>query len=54
MIERQSSGDFSRENEKVSVRHYRFFFMISQQKLEKANFREKKFLKVGKQSEHTL
>jgi hypothetical protein len=41
MIEGQSSGHFSREREKVSVRHYRKILAISQQKAGKANFREK-------------
>jgi hypothetical protein len=41
MIAHQSSGGFSREKGKVSVRYYRYFFTISQQKAGKANFREK-------------
>jgi len=41
MIVRQSSGHFSRPKGKLSVRHYRYFFMISQQKPGKRNFGEK-------------
>jgi hypothetical protein len=38
MIVRQSSGHFSREKGTISVRHYRYFFWISQQKPGKRNF----------------
>jgi len=41
-LKRISSGQFSREMGKVSVRHYRYFFTISQQKPGKRYFREKK------------
>jgi hypothetical protein len=41
MIVRQSSGDFSREKEEIIVRHYGYFFMISQQKPGKRYFGEK-------------
>jgi len=41
---RQSSGHFSREKERFIVRHYRYFFTISQQKPGKRNFCEKMFL----------
>jgi hypothetical protein len=41
MIVQQSSGHFSREKGEVSVRHHRYFLMISQLKPGKRNFREK-------------
>ena len=40
-LKRISSGQFSREMGKVSVRHYRYFFTISQQKPRKRYFGEK-------------
>jgi hypothetical protein len=43
----RASGHFSREREIVSVRHYRYFFTISQQKPEKRNFGGKFFLQQG-------
>jgi RNA polymerase sigma factor (sigma-70 family) len=46
MIACQSSGHFSREREIVSVRHYRYFFTISQQNPRKLNFGEKKFFRA--------
>jgi hypothetical protein len=47
MIVRQSSWDFSREKGEASVRHYRYFFTISQQKAGKRNFGEKKIFNHG-------
>jgi hypothetical protein len=44
MIGWQSSGHFSREKGRVSVRHERYFLTISQQKPGKRYFCEKKFL----------
>jgi hypothetical protein len=44
MISGQSSGHFSREMGKVSVRHERYFFTISKQKPGKRYFCEKKIL----------
>jgi len=43
----QTSGHFSREREIVSVRHYRYFLTISQQKPGKRYFGKKKFLKIS-------
>jgi len=39
----QTSGHFSRPKGRIIVRHYRYFFTISQQKPGKRNFCEKYF-----------
>jgi len=44
MFVRQTSGHYSREKGGIIVRHYPYFFTISQQKAGKRNFHTKYFL----------
>jgi hypothetical protein len=50
MIVGQSSGHFSRPEERFSVRHYRYFFTISQHKPRKRNFHKKYFFDTNRNS----